>query len=114
MTGGSVVILGPVGLNFAAGMTGGMAFVYDAEDAFAERVNPDSVVYQRLARAHWEGVLKDLVAEHVELTRSRFAQRLLDDWVVEAPKFWQICPREMIDRLDHPLSEDAEAASAAE
>ena len=95
-------------------MTGGMAFVYDADDAFAERVNPGSVVTQRLASAHWEGVLKDLVAEHVELTRSCFAQGLLDDWVVEVSQFWQVCPQEMLALLDHPLSEEAEAAGAAE
>ena len=53
-----------------------------------------------------------MVSEHAELTRSRYAERLLGDWEVEAPKFWQICPKEMLDRLDHPLTDEAEAATA--
>jgi glutamate synthase (NADPH/NADH) large chain len=112
MTGGTAVILGAVGDNFAAGMNGGMAFVYDPGDAFALRVNADAVVYQRLASAHWEAVLKDLVAEHRRETNSALASRLLDDWEVEAGRFWQVCPKEMLDRLDHPLADDAEAARA--
>ena len=55
MTGGTAVILGPLGVNFAAGMTGGMAFVYDPEDAFALKVNPETVTWQRLDHPHWEG-----------------------------------------------------------
>ncbi len=57
MTGGTVVILGPVGDNFGAGMTGGMAFIYDPQD-IDERINPDTVVVQRVASKHWEGVLR--------------------------------------------------------
>ena len=51
MTGGTAVILGAVGDNFGAGMTGGMAFVYDPDDTFQRAVNPDSVIWQRLAHA---------------------------------------------------------------
>ena len=54
MTGGTVVILGRIGDNFAAGMTGGMAFVYDADDRFDDHINPDSVVWQRIAHAALE------------------------------------------------------------
>src|SRR5206468_3776944 len=57
MTGGQVVVLGEVGDNFGAGMTGGMAWVYDPNDRFQLALNTDSVVIQRLASAHWEGVL---------------------------------------------------------
>src|SRR3546814_1634644 len=73
MTGGIAVILGKVGDNFAAGMTGGMAFVYDATDDFPLRVNDETVVFDRLASAHWEQVLKALVAEHGRETQSRYA-----------------------------------------
>jgi glutamate synthase (NADPH/NADH) large chain len=104
------VILGAVGDNFAAGMTGGMAFVYDPADVFPRYVNPESVVFQRLASAHWEGVLKGLVEEHVAETQSRFAARILADWPLERGHFWQIAPQEMLTRLEHPLS-DAEAAA---
>src|SRR4029077_5099941 len=77
MTGGVAVILGPVGDNFAAGMTGGMAFVYDADGAFAQRLNPETVLHHPVETAHWEAVLKALVVQHVAETQSRFAERLL-------------------------------------
>src|SRR5690606_17311099 len=69
MTGGIAVILGKVGDNFAAGMTGGMAFVYDEDESFARRINGETVVHERLGSAHWEQVLKDLVAEHARETQ---------------------------------------------
>jgi glutamate synthase (NADPH/NADH) large chain len=112
MTGGTAVILGAVGDNFAAGMNGGMAFVYDPGETFASRVNADTVIHQRLASAHWEAVLKDLVARHWRETNSALAARLLDNWEAEANQFWQVCPKEMLDRLDHPLSDDTQAARA--
>ncbi len=112
MTGGVAVILGPVGDNFAAGMTGGMAFVYDPDASFERRVNADTVVWQRIASAHWENECRALVAEHHAETRSRYSERLLADWALEIGKFWQICPKEMISRLAHPLSDDAEAEIA--
>ena len=112
MTGGMVAILGPVGDNFGAGMTGGMAFVYDSDETFAHAVNPDTLVYQRLASSHWEGVLKGLIAEHQRETQSKFAERLLVDWRLERKKFWQVVPKEMLARLDQPLS-DAPAAARA-
>jgi len=112
MTGGTVVILGPVGDNFAAGMTGGMAFVYDPEEVFPLRVNPQSVVFQRLESVYWEGFLRGFIEEHAEETQSRFAERLLIHWQQERGYFWQVVPREMLDRLKQPLS-DAPAAERA-
>jgi glutamate synthase (NADPH) large chain len=112
MTGGMVAILGPVGDNFGAGMTGGMAFVYDSDDSFVHAVNPDTLVYQRLASAHWETVLKDLVAEHQRETQSKFAERLLVDWRLERARFWQVVPKETLATLAKPLA-DAPAAARA-
>jgi glutamate synthase (NADPH/NADH) large chain len=114
MTGGTAVILGPVGANFAAGMTGGMAFVLDEEATFERRVNPESVVFQRLASAHWEAVLKSLVERHRALTASRFAEQLLASWEQTRTRFWQVCPKEMVGRLAHPLADPAPAMVAAE
>ena len=113
MTGGVAVILGPVGDNFAAGMTGGMAYVYDPDELLAARINPDSVVMQRIETAHWEGVARDLVSQHVRETQSRFAERLLHDWQREKGKFWQVVPKEMIGRLKHPVTLDAEEEKRA-
>ena len=113
MTGGMVVILGPVGSNFGAGMTGGMAFLHDPEGALPSRINPDAVIYQRVETAHWEGVLRDLIAEHARETQSRFAEQLLIDWRHEKQHFWQIVPKEMLERLDHPLVTEAEEEQRA-
>ena len=113
MTGGVAVVLGEVGQNFGAGMTGGMAFVHDADGSFVRRANPDSIVWQRLASAHWEGVLRDLIAEHARATDSKWSAALLDDWPRARGRFWQVAPKEMLGRLAHPLDEFA-AAEAAE
>jgi glutamate synthase (NADPH/NADH) large chain len=103
MTGGQAVILGPVGLNFGAGMTGGMAFVLDLHDRFEQLVNPDSVVVCRVRNPYWESVLRELVAEHAKETGSRFAADLLRDWDRVRDFFWQVCPKEMVGRIDHGL-----------
>ena len=111
MTGGIVAILGAVGDNFGAGFTGGQAFVYDADDTFGVRVNPESLLWARLAHPHWEGVLCDLIARHVAETGSRFAARLLNEWAVERSRFWHVVPREFLKYLPVPMAE-AEAVAA--
>jgi glutamate synthase (NADPH/NADH) large chain len=103
MTGGTAVILGPVGFNFAAGMTGGMAFVLDADDAFLRQLNGDSVVANRIASPHWAGVLRALVEEHHRETGSALADDLLRNWDHAVARFWQVTPKEMLNRLDHVL-----------
>ncbi len=113
MTGGVAVILGRVGANFGAGMTGGMAFVYDESRTFASRANPESIIWQRLASEHWEGVLRTLVEEHASRTDSAWAHSILHDWDRVRDHFWQICPKEMISRLAHPLSDGEDQAEAA-
>jgi glutamate synthase (NADPH/NADH) large chain len=110
MTGGTVVILGPVGDNFGAGFTGGMAFVYDADGAFEARVNPESILVKRLGSAYWEGVLRDLIARHVQETGSRHAARLLNDWENARPRFWHIVPKEYARFLPRPMQDAALAA----
>ena len=106
MTGGTVVILGRVGNNFAAGMTGGMAFVYDPDEEFAHMVNNGSVIWQPIETEHWAGLARALVAEHAIETNSAFAEALLRDWDRERARFWQIVPKEMLDRLEHPVRPD--------
>ncbi|MBB3983297.1 glutamate synthase (NADPH/NADH) large chain [Sphingobium fontiphilum] len=114
MTGGTAVILGKVGANFGAGMTGGMAFILDEEGGFPAHANPESIVWQRLESAHWEGVLKELVAEHASRTDSKWSQAILDDWDRWRRYFWQVCPKEMVGRLAQPLSDSASEVVAAE
>ena len=113
MTGGMAVILGKIGGNFGAGMTGGMAFVLDTDGSFEANANPESIVWQRLDSAHWEGELKALVVAHAYSTDSVWSRSIIDDWDRRRGEFWQICPKEMLSRLANPLS-DSEALEAAE
>ncbi len=113
MTGGTTVILGSIGDNFGAGMTGGMAFVYDPDGEFAGRANDETIVWQSVETNHWVDVLKGLVEEHEAETGSPKAKELLRHWDEARASFVQICPKEMLDRLAHPLS-DAAAKVPAE
>ncbi len=109
MTGGTAAILGPIGDNFGAGMTGGMAFIYEPAD-ISGRVNPDTVVLQRVASKHWERVLRTLIEEHARETGSIHAKDILARWDVR--RFWQVCPKEMVKRLAAPLSDTPAAMRA--
>ncbi|MEP3725382.1 MAG: glutamate synthase-related protein, partial [Parasphingorhabdus sp.] len=113
MTGGNAVILGPVGSNFGAGMTGGMAFILDTEDNFEKQANGESIIWQRLDSAYWEGHLLSLIQRHSQTTDSKWSETILRDWDRWRDRFWQVCPKEMVDRIEHPLS-DKEAVEAAE
>ncbi len=104
MTGGTVAILGPVGDNFAAGMSGGMAYVYDPTGRIPEHLNSDMVIHQRLEVAHYEEDLRQLLVSHVRNTQSKFGERLLAAFDRELPYFWQIVPREMLDKLTVPVT----------
>ncbi|QLC22082.1 glutamate synthase large subunit [Parasphingopyxis sp. CP4] len=112
MTGGVAVILGTVGKNFGAGMTGGMAFILDTDDTLPRHANPESIVWQRLESSHWEERLLELIGEHAKATDSPWAHSIIDDWDHWREQFWQVCPKEMIDRLEHPLSDEEEIAAA--
>ncbi len=104
MTGGTVVILGNVGDNFAAGMTGGMAFIYDKDREFEKKINPDSVVWQNIETDYWLGFLKDLIIEHHKETESILSKKIIANFNEEVKNFIQVCPKEMLDKLKNPLS----------
>ncbi|SHI83501.1 glutamate synthase (NADPH/NADH) large chain [Roseomonas rosea] len=110
MTGGTVVILGAVGDNFGAGFTGGHAFVWDADGTFERRLNRDTLLWARLGSAHWEGVLRDLIARHVQETGSRLAARILNDWNAERGAFWHVVPKDYAGLLPQPMSDQLMAA----
>ena len=104
MTGGSVVILGDVGDNFAAGMTGGMAFIYDKSGDFENKVNPESVVWQNVETEYWINFLKNLILEHSEETHSKVSKYIVDNFDEELKNFIQVCPKEMLDKIENPIS----------
>ena len=112
MTGGVAVILGQIGANFGAGMTGGMAYLYDPEGNTASMMNDETVVTGAVAHDHWIAQLKGLLQAHVAETGSRKGEEILQHWESELPNFVQVCPKEMLDKLPAPLSNEAQAVPA--
>jgi glutamate synthase (NADPH/NADH) large chain len=94
MTGGSVVVLGLTGRNFAAGMSGGTAYVFDTTGSFSRRCNTDLVEIEPLQSLEDLELVKNLVIQHLHHTDSRFAARLLEDWSGAVPLFVKIMPRD--------------------
>ena len=92
MTGGRVVVLGPTGRNFAAGMSGGLAFVLDEDGSFRQRVNP-ALMDQLEPLDEGDAIeVRDLVAEHVRRTGSTVGQRVLDDFDALLVRFVKVFP----------------------
>ena len=112
MTGGVAVVLGTIGANFGAGMTGGMAYIYDPNETAIELLNMDSLVTCRVGVSFWEEQLYALIQMHYKETFSQKAEEILQDWDTEKSKFLQICPKEMLDKLSHPLSSESDAIPA--
>jgi glutamate synthase (NADPH/NADH) large chain len=104
MTGGTVVILGNVGDNFAAGMTGGMAFIYDKLNEFEKKINPESVIWQNVETEYWINFIKRLVLEHSEETGSLVSKNIITNFKDEIKNFVQVCPKEMINKLENPIT----------
>jgi glutamate synthase domain-containing protein 3 len=95
MTNGLVVVLGSCGRNFAAGMSGGVAYVFDERGDFtAERCNMDSVDLEPLLELQDLQVVKDLVTRHFDLTASRRAKWVLDNWSDAVSRFIKVFPHE--------------------
>ena len=94
MTGGRVVILGPTGKNFAAGMSGGVAYVLDEQGDFAQRVNPEMVKLFKLEDDEEIELVHALVKKHAEYTKSDRAWKVLALWEQMAPKFVKVYPND--------------------
>ena len=112
MTGGIAVILGPIGANFGAGMTGGMAYLYDPEGLATSRLNAETVVTCSVTVDYWKGQLEALVNRHAAETGSEKALEIMQNWDSEQANFIQVCPKEMLDKLAHPLSRIATSIPA--
>ena len=104
MTGGTAIILGSVGDNFGAGMTGGMAFVYDERNNFENFVNPASVIWQSVETDYWKKFLRENLQDFLKRTSSKKAEKILKNFDLELRIFKQVCPIEMLDKLDNPIS----------
>jgi len=104
MTGGTVVVLGEVGDNFGAGMTGGMAFIYDPNKEFEKKANPETIIWQSPETNYWIDYLKKLLIEHNLETNSNLSKKITDNFDNEIKNFIQVCPKEMLDKLSNPIS----------
>jgi glutamate synthase (NADPH/NADH) large chain len=94
MTGGRAVILGPTGRNFSAGMSGGIAYVYDPDGAFPAKCNTEMVALERVEEPEEEEELRSLVEKHRRYTGSPVAKRLLDDWEGSLKCFVKVYPHD--------------------
>ncbi|TKY62699.1 Ferredoxin-dependent glutamate synthase 1 [Spatholobus suberectus] len=103
MTGGCVVVLGRVGRNVAAGMTGGLAYILDEDNTLIPKVNREIVKIQRVSAPAGQRQLKSLIEAHVEKTGSTKGAAILKDWDKYLSLFWQLVP---------PSEEDTPEASA--
>ena len=113
MTGGTTVILGDIGDNFAAGMTGGMSFVYDPKNSFENFVNPQSVIWLNPETKYWISFLEDIIKEFYNETKSKISEKILKNFSKEMNNFKQVCPKEMVDKLDNPVTlKEVKAKSA--
>jgi glutamate synthase domain-containing protein 2/glutamate synthase domain-containing protein 1/glutamate synthase domain-containing protein 3 len=113
MTGGVVVVLGPTGRNFAAGMSGGIAYVYDKERRLPDRCNPELVDLEGLDEQDEEQV-RGLVGEHVARTGSMVGRNILASWERARERFVKVMPRDYRRVLEEQLAAatDEEAAAA--
>ena len=111
MTGGVVVVLGRTGLNFGAGMTGGLAYVYDEDRHFVDRYNHELIDIRRIniesTEAH-QYYLRELLAEHVRWTSSEWAEHILSDLRAHIGRFWLVSPKAAnLKELIHTLAQAA-------
>ncbi|HTY49356.1 MAG TPA: glutamate synthase large subunit [Steroidobacteraceae bacterium] len=94
MTGGRVVVLGPTGRNFAAGMSGGVAYVFDEHNDFRGHVNPQMVAVEKVEAGEDAAELHALIEQHWRHTASGRARRVLDNWDVSRTQFMKVMPKD--------------------
>ncbi len=107
MTGGRVVVLGPTGVNFGAGMSGGIAYVFDETGLFDSRCNLDLIDLEVVDHAGDERELRGLIEKHVALTGSTRGREILDDWKASLARFIKVFPMEYRRALGRMIPEDA-------
>jgi glutamate synthase (NADPH/NADH) large chain len=94
MTGGAVVVLGPTGRNFAAGMSGGVAYVFDRDQALRRQCNLQTVELESLVDESDLWLVYGMIEDHVRGTGSPLGRRMLDNWELLVSKFVKVMPSE--------------------
>ena len=85
-------------------MTGGMAFIYDKSKQFEKKVNPETVVWQNVETEYWKEFLRNIIEEHFKETNSKLSNEIIKNFDKEILNFVQVCPKEMLDKLKHPIT----------
>jgi glutamate synthase domain-containing protein 3 len=111
MTGGTVVVLGETGRNFAAGMSGGFAYVLDGDGEFSKHCNLSMVDLEPLVEADDEARLKRLVENHARYTGSKRAAEILSGWAQYRAKFVKVFPKEYRRALREIAASSSKAAA---
>jgi glutamate synthase domain-containing protein 2/glutamate synthase domain-containing protein 1/glutamate synthase domain-containing protein 3 len=117
MTGGIVVVLGRTGVNFAAGMSGGIAFVLDEDQLFDTKCNLEMVDIEPVTDKEDQNLLYELIQEHVKLTNSEYASAILRDWIEMLPQFVKVMPidyRRALERIRKAESKETETVALTE
>jgi glutamate synthase (NADPH/NADH) large chain len=89
-----------------------MAFIYDPTDEFEKYVNPESIIWQKIASKYWTEYLKNMIVQHHEETNSSLAKKILNNFELEKNNFKQICPIEMLDKLEQPITTKSSVKAA--
>ncbi len=117
MTGGTVVVLGKTGINFAAGMSGGIAFILDEDQLFDTKCNLEMVDIEPVMLNEDRELLHRLISRHIEFTGSEHATRILRDWTEMIPRFVKVMPidyRRALERLRKDESKETEVVALTE
>jgi glutamate synthase domain-containing protein 3 len=117
MTGGVVVVLGQTGRNFAAGMSGGVAYVLDEHQLFDTLCNLDMVDLETVWQAQDQAILRSMIEKHFQWTGSRRAQSILDSWREMIGKFVKVMPidfRQALERQRRRETRGDETVAATE
>ena len=112
MTGGKVVVLGPTGRNFGAGMSNGVAYIYDPEAVFPTRINAEMIGIERVVDGADADALRSLIAKHRKSTVSDTATRILGNWEEDLAHFWKVVPHPAQELLKTKDTQRAGAGTA--
>ena len=110
MTGGEVVILGNIGDNFGAGMTGGSAFIYSDQKNLSEMMNKETIQSYQILDENWKKYLFKLLTNFSKETKSKRASFIIENFEQEISKFIHVVPNEVVDKLNYPVIEQHKIA----
>jgi glutamate synthase (NADPH/NADH) large chain len=110
MTGGSAIILGDIGDNFGAGMTGGCAFIYSEQKNISDLMNKETIGLYEVDNKDWKNHLLDHLKDFYKETKSKRAEFIIENYDSEIKKFAHVVPNEVIDKLEFPVTKKSKIA----